>query len=59
MPYPSYEDEDEDIARSLKAPANFPITVFIDDKGKTRFIHQGQYRTQADLERDIERYLDA
>jgi thiol-disulfide isomerase/thioredoxin len=59
VPYPSYEDEDEDIARSLKAPANFPITVFIDDKGKTRFIHPGGYRSAAQLAADIDRYLGA
>jgi cytochrome c biogenesis protein CcmG/thiol:disulfide interchange protein DsbE len=59
VPYPSYEDEDEDIARSLNAPANFPITVFIDAKGRTRFVHPGGYRSAADLSADIDRYLGA
>jgi cytochrome c biogenesis protein CcmG/thiol:disulfide interchange protein DsbE len=59
VPYPSYEDPDEDIARSLKAPANFPITIFVDAKGKTRFMHPGGYRSAADLSADIHRYLGA
>jgi cytochrome c biogenesis protein CcmG/thiol:disulfide interchange protein DsbE len=59
VPYPSYEDPDEDIARSLKAPANFPITIFVDARGKTKFVHPGGYRSAADLNTDIERYLGA
>jgi thiol-disulfide isomerase/thioredoxin len=59
VPYPSYEDPGEDIARSLKAPANFPITVFIDTKGRTKYIHPGGYRSAADLSADLHRYLGA
>jgi thiol-disulfide isomerase/thioredoxin len=57
VPYPSYEDPDEMIARALKAPSNFPVTLFVDDAGKTVFTHQGGYRTAADLQADIDRYL--
>ena len=57
MPYPSYEDPDEKIARALKAPSNFPVTLFVDAGGKTVFTHQGGYRTAADLNADIDRYL--
>jgi cytochrome c biogenesis protein CcmG/thiol:disulfide interchange protein DsbE len=57
VPYPSYEDPGEKIASSLKAPANFPVTVFLDASGKTVFIHQGGYRSAADLNADIEKYL--
>lgn len=56
LPFPSYEDPDERIARSLKAPANFPITIFYDAQGERVYIHQGAYRSQADLAADIERY---
>jgi thiol-disulfide isomerase/thioredoxin len=56
-PYPSYEDPDEAIARSLKAPSNFPVTLFVDENGKTVFTHQGGYRDKADLEADIDKYL--
>jgi thiol-disulfide isomerase/thioredoxin len=57
LPYPSYSDPDEKIATAAGIPANYPITLFLDERGETAFIHQGQYRTQADLERDIRRYL--
>src|ERR1044071_3616232 len=30
VPYPSYEDPDEKIARELEAPSNFPVTLFVD-----------------------------
>ena len=57
MPYPSYEDPDEKIARSLKAPSNFPVTLFVDADGKTVFTHQGQFRSAADLSAAIDEHL--
>jgi cytochrome c biogenesis protein CcmG, thiol:disulfide interchange protein DsbE len=57
LPYPSYEDPDEDIAKELEAPKYFPMTVFVDENGKTAFIKAGEYRTRAELEADIDRYL--
>jgi thiol-disulfide isomerase/thioredoxin len=57
VPYPSYEDPDEAIARALKAPSNFPVTLFVDADGKTVFTHQGGYRTAADLTADIDEHL--
>jgi thiol-disulfide isomerase/thioredoxin len=57
VPYPSYEDPGEKIARAIKAPANFPVTLFVDPAGKTVFTHQGGYRSAAELEADIEKYL--
>jgi cytochrome c biogenesis protein CcmG/thiol:disulfide interchange protein DsbE len=57
VPYPSYEDPGEKIARSIKAPANFPVTLFVDETGKTVFIHQGGYRSAGDLDADITKYL--
>ena len=59
IPFPSYVDPDEKIAREIKAPANYPITVFIDARGKTAFIHQGPYETEQDLEADVDRYIAA
>ena len=56
LPYPSYEDEDEDIARKLKAAKLFPATVFIDAKGRDH-VHFGEYTSRAELEADIDRYL--
>jgi thiol-disulfide isomerase/thioredoxin len=57
VPYPSYEDEGESIARAIKAPSNFPVTLFVDEGGKTVFIHQGGYRSAAELNADIAKYL--
>ena len=59
VPYPSYEDPGERIARALKAPSNFPVTLFVDADGKTVFTHQGGYRSAADLSADIEEHLGA
>jgi cytochrome c biogenesis protein CcmG, thiol:disulfide interchange protein DsbE len=57
VPYPSYEDPGEKIARALKAPSNFPVTLFVDAKGKTVFISQGAYASAADLSADIDEHL--
>ena len=57
VPYPSYEDPGEQIARALKAPSNFPVTLFVDERGRTVFTHQGGYRSAGDLSADIDRYL--
>ena len=57
LPYPSYEDPDEDIARSLKVSKYFPMTVFVDEQGKTAFTKAGEYASKAELEADIDKYL--
>jgi cytochrome c biogenesis protein CcmG/thiol:disulfide interchange protein DsbE len=57
-PFPSYVDPDEAIARDLDAPANYPVTVFLDTRGEPAFVHQGAYRSSADLEADIDQYLE-
>jgi cytochrome c biogenesis protein CcmG/thiol:disulfide interchange protein DsbE len=57
LTYPSYEDPDEVAARAVGAPANYPVTVFLDAKGHQAFIRQGGYASAAQLERDIKRYL--
>jgi thiol-disulfide isomerase/thioredoxin len=54
--YPSYEDPDEKIARAIRAPANYPITVFYDRRGKIVFVHQGAYQDESKLDEDIRRY---
>ena len=59
VPFPSYKDPDEHIARKIKAPANYPVTVFVDARGKTAFIHQGGYTSVDQLEADVNRYLGA
>jgi thiol-disulfide isomerase/thioredoxin len=59
VPFPSYEDPDEDISRALDAPSNYPITIFLDERGRMAYIHQGGYARAADLAADIDRYLGA
>ena len=57
LPFPSYVDPKEAIAKTIRAPANYPITVFFDDRGKLVYAHQGGYRREADLAADLKRYL--
>jgi thiol-disulfide isomerase/thioredoxin len=57
LTYPSYEDPDEVAARAVGAPSNYPVTVFFDKNGKQAFIRQGGYASEAELERDINRYV--
>jgi thiol-disulfide isomerase/thioredoxin len=57
LPYPSYEDPDEEIARALKAAKFYPMTIFVDARGRTAFIKAGEYTTRAELEADIDQYL--
>jgi cytochrome c biogenesis protein CcmG, thiol:disulfide interchange protein DsbE len=57
IPFPSYVDPDEKIAQAIDAPGNYPITVFVDERGDTAFIHQGPYETERDLNADIDQYL--
>ena len=59
LSFPSYVDFDEEIARAYDAPNNYPITVFVDRRGKVVFPHAGPYRSVAELDRDIKRYLGA
>jgi len=57
VPYPSYEDPAEEISRALGVPKNYPVTVFVDATGRTAFVHQGGYRSKADLAADMDRHL--
>jgi thiol-disulfide isomerase/thioredoxin len=56
VPYPSYSDANQDIARAINAPVGFPGTAFYDRGGHQVFVRQGQYPSKAVLEADIERY---
>jgi cytochrome c biogenesis protein CcmG/thiol:disulfide interchange protein DsbE len=59
LPYPSYEDSGEEIARELNASKVFPVTVFVDRRGETAFIKTGEYTSAGQLSADIDRYLGA
>lgn len=55
LPYPSYSDPDKSIRQELNG-IGYPATVFYDRGGNVVYTHQGQYRTEADLAADIQRY---
>ena len=57
LPFPSYTDPKEDIAQAIEAPKNYPITVFVDKNGKTAFIHAGPYKSDKQLNDDIDKYF--
>ena len=59
LSYPSYVDERGAVAKLADLDGPFPLTAFIDRKGDVAFVHAGPYRTDADLEADIRRYLGA
>ena len=56
VPYPSYRDEDLEIAALFRGVQAFPVTAFYDAKGKLAFVHQGGYPTEEKLAEDIDRY---
>lgn len=55
VPYPSYEDPDEEISAGVDAFA-LPATAFYDDEGELVYTKQGVYEDLAELRADIERY---
>jgi len=59
VPYPSIEDVDGDVARRLGLGQNFPVTAFFDRRGELVQVHQGGYRSSAELLADIRRYTGA
>src|SRR5919204_4132966 len=56
VPYPSYSDPGQEIARSLEATIGFPATVFYDSSGHSVYVKQGQYASRSELAADIRRY---
>jgi cytochrome c biogenesis protein CcmG/thiol:disulfide interchange protein DsbE len=59
LPFPSYKDPDDAIAAKLKAPKVAPVTIFIDAEGNVVNKHYGTYRSDKQLNDDIDRYLGA
>jgi cytochrome c biogenesis protein CcmG/thiol:disulfide interchange protein DsbE len=56
VPYPSYSDPDQEIARAIGAGVGFPATAFYDSGGRLAYTRQGQYASESDLAADIRRY---
>src|SRR5262249_12049699 len=59
VPYPSYVDADQSIAKLIGAPQAFPATAFYASNGKRVFVHQGTYASEKELAADIKRYAGA
>jgi thiol-disulfide isomerase/thioredoxin len=60
VPFPTYEDRDGAIAQRLGIGGQgVPMTALLDERGEVAFIHSGAYRSEAELARDIKRYLHA
>jgi cytochrome c biogenesis protein CcmG, thiol:disulfide interchange protein DsbE len=57
LPYPSYQDPSEAVARRLEAPSFYPMTVFLDRHGRMAYTHTGEYTSAQQLTTDIDRYL--
>lgn len=57
VPYPSYFDPDGDISALFDLPRATPVTLFLDETGEVVGRHFGEYRTEAELREEIERYL--
>jgi cytochrome c biogenesis protein CcmG, thiol:disulfide interchange protein DsbE len=56
VPYPSYSDPGEEIARSIRAAVGFPGTAYYDREGRLVYTRQGQYPSEAALAADIRRF---
>jgi cytochrome c biogenesis protein CcmG/thiol:disulfide interchange protein DsbE len=57
LPYPSYIDGDGEI-RDVWNSRGLPATAFYASSGKLVHLRDGPYRTEAELEADIERYAN-
>jgi thiol-disulfide isomerase/thioredoxin len=56
VPYPSYSDPGQEIARSIHAAVGFPGTAYYDREGRLLYTRQGEYPSEAALAADIRRY---
>ena len=59
VPYPHLEDGSGRILQRAAAAGGLPTTIFYDRQGRRQYIHQGGYRSEAQLVRDIKRYAGA
>jgi len=57
LPYPSYLDPDQEIAKELGGSTQaFPATAFYDASGELVFTHNGLYTSEEDLAAEIDQY---
>ena len=56
VPYPHIVDGDSRAIQKEAGTGGLPVTLYYDSRGKQAFVHQGFYRSEADLLADIRRY---
>jgi cytochrome c biogenesis protein CcmG, thiol:disulfide interchange protein DsbE len=56
VPYPSYSDPDQEIAKEIGATLGFPSTAFYDRSGELVHLRQGPYTSEDDLRAEIRQY---
>lgn len=56
VPYPSYSDPDEEIARAIGAGRGLPATAFYDRRGELCYLKLGPYTEHGELEADVRRF---
>lgn len=56
VPYPSYEDPEEEIANSIGAAPGLPHTAFYDRHGELIYVKHGPYVNHSDLMADVRHY---
>ncbi len=56
LPYPSYIDGEGEIGGVWNTRGGLPATAFYGSSGKLTHLREGPYRTEEELEADIERY---
>jgi cytochrome c biogenesis protein CcmG, thiol:disulfide interchange protein DsbE len=56
VPYRHFKDPKLEIAAAFNGVQAMPATAFYDSKGELAFVHQGGYRSEADLMEDVDRY---
>jgi thiol-disulfide isomerase/thioredoxin len=56
VPFPSYDDPRAEVAAAMRNVVSFPATGFYDASGDLRYVHQGQFATEAELAVAIDKY---
>jgi len=56
VPYPHVVDGDSRVIQAEAAAGGLPVTIYYDRRGQRTFVHQGGYRSEADLLEDVRRY---
>ena len=56
LPYESFKDPHQEIARSFRGDRFFPTTAFYNSDGVIVDVHQGRYQKEEQLVADLRRY---